>query len=244
VIRTIAMLTFWGIALPLAAIFLIPWTLITGDIRALYHTCMWGALKGVQLAGVRVRPIGLEKIDPAGTYIFMSNHASNIDPPLMLPLIPRRTSVMTKQELFRYPLLGTIMTIGALVPVDRGNRDAGIAAVQAASKVVGQGINMTIYVEGKRSLDGRLLPFKKGPFYLAMECNVPVVPVTISGSYDVMPKRRFAIEPGEVQVIFHDPIQPNDFGSREVLMEKVRRAIDSGLPTELQERQPNHVPHA
>ncbi|HXY78565.1 MAG TPA: hypothetical protein VEH47_07105, partial [Candidatus Acidoferrales bacterium] len=68
-------------------------------------------------------------------------------------------------------------------------------------------------------------------------CNVPVVPVTISGSYNVMPKRRFAIEPGEVQVIFHDPIQPKDFGSREALMEKERRAIDSGLPKELQEQQ-------
>jgi 1-acyl-sn-glycerol-3-phosphate acyltransferase len=244
VIRTIAMLTFWGIALPLTAIFLIPWTLITGDIRALYHACMWGALKGVQLAGVRVRTIGLEKINPAATYIFMSNHASNIDPPLMMPLIPRRTSVMAKQELFRYPLLGTIMTIGAVVPVDRGNREAGIAAVQAARKVIGQGINMTIYVEGGRSFDGKLLPFKKGPFYLAMECNVPVIPVTISGSYYVMPKRRFAIEPGEVQVIFHDPIQPKDFGSRESLMEKVRSAIDSGLPKELREAQPNHVPHS
>lgn len=235
-IRTVAMLTFWGIALPIAALFLIPWTLLSGDVRALYRTAMWGALKGVQLAGVRVRVVGLEKFDPAGTYIFMSNHASNIDPPLMLPLIPRRTSVMTKQELWKYPLLGTIMTLGALVPVDRGNREAGIAAVEAASKVIAQGVNMTIYVEGKRSFDGKLLPFKKGPFYLAMECNVPVVPVTISGSYYVMPKRRFAIKPGEVRVIFHDPIQPKDFGSRELLMDRVRRAIDSGLPKELQDQ--------
>jgi 1-acyl-sn-glycerol-3-phosphate acyltransferase len=235
VIRTLLMLTFWGIALPFAALVLIPWTLITGDVRALYRTCMWGALTGVRLAGVRVEPIGLEKLDPTGTYIFMSNHASNIDPPLMMPLVPRRTSVMAKKELFSYPLLGTIMTVGELVPVDRGNREAGIAAVNAAREVVRKGINMTIYVEGGRSFDGKLLPFKKGPFYLAMECNAPVVPVTISGSYYVMPKRRFSIKPGLVQVIFHDPIQPKDFGNRELLMEKVRVAIDSGLPPELQE---------
>jgi 1-acyl-sn-glycerol-3-phosphate acyltransferase len=242
-IRTIVMLIFWGIALPFAALFLIPWTLLSGDIRALYHICMWGALKGVRLAGVRVRTIGLEKIDPAGTYIFMSNHASNIDPPLMLPLIPRRTSVMAKQELFRYPLLGTIMKVGALVPVDRGNREAGIAAVQAASKVVAQGINMTIYVEGHRSFDGKLLPFKKGPFYMAMECNVPVVPVTIAGSHYVMPKGRFAIKPGEVRVIFHELIDPKDFGDRDSLMERVRRTIDSGLPKELQEQPAgSHIP--
>jgi 1-acyl-sn-glycerol-3-phosphate acyltransferase len=165
----------------------------------------------------------------------MSNHVSNIDPPIMLPLVPRRTSVMAKKELFDYPLLGKTMRIGSLVPVDRGNREAGIAAVRAAATVLRQGINMTIYVEGHRSFDGKLLPFKKGPFYLAIECGVPVVPVTIAGSHYVMPKRRFAIKPGTVTVIFHPPIEPSDFGSRECLMQKVRRAIDSGLPKEFQE---------
>ncbi len=237
-IRTIIMLTFWAIALPIAALVLVPWTLITGDIRPLYRTCMWGAITGVRLAGVRIRTIGLEKIDPSKTYLYMSNHTSNIDPPLLLPLIPRRTSVMAKKELFGYPLLGTIMRVGALVPVDRGNREAGISAVKAAKQVVQQGISMTIYVEGKRSFDGKLLPFKKGPFYLAAETGVPVVPITISGTHYVMPKRRFAIKPGNVDVIFHDPIAPENFGSRECLMEKVRRAIDSGLPPELQSPEP------
>jgi 1-acyl-sn-glycerol-3-phosphate acyltransferase len=241
VIRTLAMLTFWGITLPFVAISLIPWALITGDVRVLYKTCMWGALTGVKLSGVRVQTVGLEKVDPAGTYIFMSNHVSNIDPPLMIPLIPRRTSIMAKQELFKYPLLRTIMRVGRVVPVDRGHREAGIAAVKEASKVIHEGISMTIYVEGGRSLDGKLRPFKKGPFYLAMECNVPVIPVTISGTYYVMPKGRFAIKPGLVQLIFHDPIQPQDFGSRETLMEKVRAAIDSGLPAGLQEQGAGHA---
>ncbi len=146
----------------------------------------------------------------------MSNHVSNIDPPIMLPLIPRRTSVMAKKELFDYPLLGKTMRLGSLVPVDRGNRDAGISAVRAAAAVLRQGINMTIYVEGHRSFDGKLLPFKKGPFYLAMECGVPVVPVTIAGTHYVMPKGRFAIKPGTVTVIFHPPIEPKDFGGREI----------------------------
>lgn len=229
------MLTFWGVALPLTAIFLIPWTLLTGDIRLLYRGCMWGAFAGVRLTGVRVRTIGLEKLDPARNCIFMSNHASNLDPPLMLPLIPYRTSVLVKKELFRYPVLGRVMRMGDLVPVDRGDREAGIAAVNAASEVIRQGVSMTIYVEGKRSYNGKLLPFKKGPFYLAMENNVPVVPVTISGTHYAMPKGRFAITPGQVDVIFHSPIDPQDFGSRECLMEKVRAAIASGLGKEYQE---------
>jgi 1-acyl-sn-glycerol-3-phosphate acyltransferase len=231
-IRTILMLTFWAIVLPIAALIFFPWAFITGDIRPLYRVGMWGAWTGVRLAGVRVQTIGLGDLDPAQTYIFMSNHVSNIDPPLLLPLIPGRTSVMAKRELFSYPILGRAMRMASLVPVDRGNRDAGIAAVRAAEEVVKQRIHMTIYVEGHRSFDGKLLPFKKGPFYLAEECGVPVVPVTISGTHYVMPKKRFAIKPGPVTIIFHTPIKPEDFANREELMERVRVAINAGLPEE------------
>ncbi len=229
------MLLFWAVALPLAVLICFPWTYLTRDVSFLYRTCMWGAWTGVRIAGVRVHILGLDKIDPARTYIFMSNHISTLDPPIMLPLIPRRTSVMVKKELFGYPLLGSVMRLGELVPVDRGNRDAGIAAVRDAVKAIQNGLNMTIYVEGKRSFDGRLLPFKKGPFYLAEECNIPVVPITISGTEDVMPKARFSIKPGTVTVQFHDPIEPADFGGREPLMAKVRAVINSGLPEELRE---------
>lgn len=233
-IRTVAMLTFWALAAPVAALIGFPWTFVSGDIRLLYRMFMIGAWSGVRLAGVRVETVGLENLDSRCNYIFMSNHASNLDPPITIPLIPRRTSVMVKRELFQYPILGRAMRMGSLVPVDRGNREAGIEAVKAAKQVVQQGLNMTIYVEGKRSFDGKLLPFKKGPFYLAMECGVPVVPISIIGTHYAMPKARFAIKPGLVTVIFHPPIEPQDFGSREYLMEKVRQVIDSGLPVEYQ----------
>jgi 1-acyl-sn-glycerol-3-phosphate acyltransferase len=235
VIRTVLMLGFWAALLPVAALAGFPWTLITGNVNFLYRMGMWGAWTGIRIAGIKVKTVGLDKLDVAHTYIFMSNHVSNIDPPLLLPLIPRRTSVMAKKELFSYPLLGKMMRFGSLVPVDRGNRESGIAAVRAASQVIREGINMTIFIEGKRSFDGRLLPFKKGPFYLAEECGVPVVPVTIVGTHSIMPKRRFAILPGTATVIFHDAIEPKDFESRECLMVKVRAAIDSGLPAEMQE---------
>jgi 1-acyl-sn-glycerol-3-phosphate acyltransferase len=233
-IRTIIMLGFWAVLLPIAALTCFPWVLITGDIRPLYRVGMWGARTGVRLAGVRVRIVGMEQLDASRTYVFMSNHVSNIDPPVLLPRIPGRTSVMAKQELFKTPILGKAMRMASLVPVNRGDRDAGIAAVRAATEVVKRGIHMTIYVEGHRSFDGKLLPFKKGPFYLAEECHVPVVPVTIAGSHFVMPKRRFAIKPGIVTLIFHKPIEPAKFGTREELMEKVRAAINTGLPAEYQ----------
>ena len=235
-VRTVCMLLFWAASLPVAALIGFPWTYLTKDINFLYRSCMFAAWTGVRIAGVKVKTVGLEKIDPARTYIFMSNHISNLDPPITLPLIPRRTSVMVKKELFKVPILGRIMRIGSLVPVDRGNRDAGITAVRDAVEAIRiQGLNMTIYVEGKRSFDGRLLPFKKGPFYLAEECKVPIVPITISGTEEVMPKARFGIRPGVVTVQFHDAIEPSEFGTRDCLIAKVRAAINGGLPPGLQE---------
>jgi 1-acyl-sn-glycerol-3-phosphate acyltransferase len=233
-IRTILMLGFWAVAVPVIALIFFPWVLITGDILPLYRAGIWGARTGVRIAGVKVQIVGLETLDPKRTCIFMSNHVSNLDPPILVPLIPNRTSVMAKRELFRYPILGKALRMASLVPVDRKDRDAGIAAVHAAAEVVKQGINMTIFVEGGRSFDGKLLPFKKGPFYLAEECQVPVVPVTISGTHFVMPKKRLSIKPGLVTVTFHPPIEPSEFGTREELMEKVRATINGALPPEYQ----------
>lgn len=234
-VRTSVMLAFWALVAPFVALLGFPWTFVTGNVSFLYKLGMWAAFTGVRLGGARVQIVGLDKLDPARTYIFMSNHTSNLDPPLLLPLIPRRTSVMARKELFNYPILGKAMSLGSLVPVDRQNAKAGITAVRAAAEVIRKGINMSIYVEGGRSFDGKLLPFKKGPFYLAEECQVPVVPVTIDGTHYVMPKGRFSIKPGTVRVTFHEPIEPPDFGSREHLMAQVRQEIDSGLAPEYQQ---------
>src|SRR3979490_2255160 len=101
-IRTIAMLAFWSLASPVAALIGFPWTFISGDIRLLYRMFMIGAWNGVRLAGVRVKTVGPNQLDPSRTYVFMSNHVTNVDPPILIPLIPRRTSVMVKKELFSY----------------------------------------------------------------------------------------------------------------------------------------------
>src|ERR1700675_3820186 len=103
------MLLFWAAALPFAALLGIPWTYLTKDITFLYRSCMWAAFTGVRIAGVKVRTLGLEKIDPARTYIFILKHIFKLEPPIPVPLIPRRPSVMVKKELFRVPILGKIM---------------------------------------------------------------------------------------------------------------------------------------
>ena len=234
-IRTLLMLAFWLLLVPFAALVGFPWTFLTGKVDVLYWLGTRIAFAGVRVAGIKVKVVGLDRLDPGATYIFMSNHVSNLDPPILVPLIPHRTSVLVKKELFRVPILGRAMRLASLVPVDRSNRDAAIASLRAAAEVLARGIPMTIFVEGTRSFDGRLLPFKKGPFYLATESGVPVVPVTLVGTHQILPKRRFSIRKGEATVVFHSPLNPKQFSDRDVLLAKVRDAIESALPAQYPE---------
>jgi 1-acyl-sn-glycerol-3-phosphate acyltransferase len=231
--RTLLTLAWWTLMTPVAAVLTLPYTLISGNGNFLYRTGMWVVRLGMKLSGVRIEIIGRERLDPKQTYIFMSNHASNIDPPLLIPLLPGRTSVLVKKELFRTPILGFAMRAARLVAVDRHNRDAAIASVRAAAEVIQSGLNMTIFPEGTRSLDGRLLPFKKGPFYLALETGSPIVPITILGTYEVLPKGRFFIQPEKAvaQIVFHEPLWPKDFHDRDALVGAVRDSIRSALPS-------------
>lgn len=208
----------------------IPWTLIRNDISWMYWRAMWAAYSGVRLVGVKVEAKGRENFDPRGTYIYMCNHVSNLDPPIVVPLIPRRTSVLIKRELLRIPILAQAMRMADFVEVDRKNRDAAIASVERARAVVEKGINITVFPEGTRSLDGKMLPFKKGPFHLAMETGTAVIPMSIYGSESLWPKKSFRILPGTVYLEFHAPIRTEDCKDREELMEKTRAAIAAGLP--------------
>ena len=219
----------------LAAVTAFPWTWISGRADFLYEIAMRIARGGLWLAGVQVRVEGIERIDPNATYIFMCNHVSNLDPPILIPKLPRRTSVLVKKELFQVPVLGRAMLMGDLVPVDRRNREAAVNSMKHAEEVMGRGLNMTVFPEGTRSPDGRLLPFKKGPFYLAMDSGIPVVPVTILGSEALMPKGSTTIQTGTVRLVFHQPISPMQFSGKEELIKAVRQAVSSELPANLRE---------
>lgn len=233
-VRTILALVFLVVLVPLGALIAFPWTFITGKVNFLYFVGMGLAHLSVRVAGVKIKMVGLENFDQAGTYIFMSNHVSNLDPPVLAPLIPRRTSVLAKRELWRIPILNKALDLAEIVPVERSNREAAIQSIRRAAEVMSHHINMTIYPEGTRSRDGRLLPFKKGPFHLSSESGFPIVPVTILGTYEMWPKGRNIIRGGTATLVFHPPIDPQKFSSKEDLMEAVRQAINSALPKERQ----------
>jgi 1-acyl-sn-glycerol-3-phosphate acyltransferase len=214
-----------------AAVLMIPWAVITGDATPLYNAALRIARAAFFLARIRVVTEGLDNVPPHTACIFMANHISNLDPPALLPRIPGRTSAFLKRSLTKIPVLGYGFKLGEFVPVDRDGRvDSAIESVAAAKRVLEKGLHITTFVEGKRSLDGRLLPFKKGPFYLAMEAGVPCVPVSIYGTEGMMAKGSMRVQPGTAHIVFHPPIDPKSFATREELMEAVRAAIASGLP--------------
>lgn len=234
-IRTAAAVLFTCVFTFFGALVGFPATWLTGSADTLFAIAMWITRSGLSIAGVRVEVVGLEQIDSDATYIFMCNHVSNLDPPILIPKLPRRTSVLVKKELFQIPILGRAMLMADLVPVDRRNREAAVNSMREAEQVMARGLNMTVFPEGTRSRDGRLLPFKKGPFYLAMDSAIPIVPITIVGSELLMPKGSSTIHPGMVTLKFHAPISPTQFAEKEELIAAVRREIASALPSALRE---------
>jgi 1-acyl-sn-glycerol-3-phosphate acyltransferase len=172
---------------------------------------------------------------PAGTScIFLSNHVSNLDPPVLIPELPGQCSVLLKKSLMRIPILGTGMRLAKFVPVERGSRrDAAQASVAAAASALKSGLNILIFAEGTRSRDGRLAAFKRGPFYLAMETGAPVVPIAISGTQKLMHKGSMAVTPGTTKVEFLEAVYPAAFATREELMAAVHGAIAAALPEEM-----------
>ncbi|HVC47988.1 MAG TPA: lysophospholipid acyltransferase family protein [Terracidiphilus sp.] len=219
-----------ALGLPVALVYL-PLAALTGNATPLYNISLGIVRIALRLAGVRVQVSGLQNVPAHTACIFMANHISNLDPPALLPHIPGRTSAFLKSSLMRIPILGFGLRLAEFVPVSRdGRTDSAIESVRVARLVLQKGLHITTFVEGTRSPDGRLLPFKKGPFYLAMEAGAPCIPISIHGTQALMPRGRLRIRRGTARIALHPPIQPSDFDSREDLMLAVRQAIASGLP--------------
>jgi 1-acyl-sn-glycerol-3-phosphate acyltransferase len=218
----------------LAGVFGIPYAVVTGDVDRLYRVVMWILRAGTRAGGIRVEVSGQQNIPTGVSCIFLANHVSNLDPPVLLPALPGRSSVLLKKSLMRIPLLGTAMRMARFVPVERGHsREAAKNSVAAAISALHSGLHILIFAEGTRSKDGRLAAFKRGPFYMAMETGAPIVPVVISGTQKMMRKHSAAITPGVAKVEMLPAIDPAKYATRDELMQAVRAAMTATLPEEM-----------
>jgi 1-acyl-sn-glycerol-3-phosphate acyltransferase len=230
-LRTLFIGVFLSLYIIVAGIPLLLYTVISKTPDALYWAGIRGVMFFVRAVGVRVRIAGKERI-PSGTCLFIANHTSTADAPAVVGAIPRRISILLKQSLFRYPIVGQAFHLAHFIPVDRGKQDSAIASIEKAIEAMREGQSFLIYPEGTRSPDGRLQEFKKGAVVLAIKAGVPVVPIACSGAHRIMRKHSLEIHPGEILVEFLEPIDASQytFEEREKLNTIVHDALAAGLP--------------
>ncbi len=222
--------TFAGLGIP-AGLVLIPWTFLSGNIQPMYRVGKWIAAAGLRAAGIRIEQVGREHIPAEGAAIFVPNHVSNLDPPIMVPLIPGTPSIMLKAELLKIPVLGRAWAMAKYVPVEReGGRVAAVRSARYAAEVIRSGLSMLIFAEGTRSKTGRLQAFKAGPFHLSQATGAPIVPVAISGTETMMRKGSSRVYPGVACVRFLPPVYPDQYKTRAALMAAVRASLIDALP--------------
>ncbi|MCJ7645217.1 MAG: 1-acyl-sn-glycerol-3-phosphate acyltransferase [Candidatus Aminicenantes bacterium] len=192
----------------------------------------WAMRVSRAILGIDVEVGGLDRFDHKASYVFMPNHLSFLDGPLMVMVIPQSVRVIVKKNVFGIPILGWAMRYVGCVPVDRRAGGGGIKSIEKASRLMRErGYSFLVYPEGTRSLDGKLQRFRRGGFFLAIASGTPIVPVTIKGTFELMPKGRFGAKRGTVSVEFHPPVPVDGYSEGNVaeLVEKVRAAVSSGL---------------
>ncbi len=188
--------------------------------------------------GIAVRSEGLEHLDPTQPYVIMSNHQSVFDIAALIGTLPTTWRFVAKRELTRIPFFGWAMAFGRHVIIDRRDHETSIRSLHRAAERVRGGMSVIIFPEGTRSPSGELGPFKSGGFHLAIEAGVPILPVSVSGSRRITPKRSLRIESGTILIRYGVPIPTSKFAEedRELLKSEVRRAIFAGLDPTLQGR--------
>lgn len=193
---------------------------------------VWTMRVGQRLLGITVEAEGRDRLDRRTPYVFMCNHLSFLDAPALVTVIDRPVRSIVKRFVFRIPVFGWGMRLAGFVPVDKEGIGEGRKRIARASGLIREkGYSFLVFPEGQRSWDGRLQPFRRGGFFLALEAGAPIVPVSIAGTFELMPRVSRRVRRGRVRIVFHEPIAAADFSPETLpeLMERVRAAIASGL---------------
>ncbi|MDH3827060.1 MAG: 1-acyl-sn-glycerol-3-phosphate acyltransferase [Desulfobacterales bacterium] len=193
---------------------------------------LWG--KSILVVSrIKVSVKGLSNIDPSSPYIYMPNHQSNFDIPVLLGHLTVQFRWLAKMELFKIPIFGRAMRKAGYISIDRYHRESAFESLKVAANKIKSGVSVLIFPEGTRSRDGNIRPFKKGGFVMAIDSGVPIVPVVITGTRAIMPKGKFRVYPGHVNMVIHKPIDTSAYTheTKEALMENVRRVICDNFET-------------
>jgi len=186
---------------------------------------------------VRITVSGTEKLDARRSYIYMPNHQSNADIPLLLGRLPVQFRWLAKAELFKIPIFGRAMRGVGYISIDRSNRKSAFESLKRAAGTIRNGTSVLIFPEGTRSRDGRILPFKKGGFVLAVDAGVPIVPIIIRGTCDIIPKGHFMIRPAPVTMQILDPVETDGYTrkTKDQLLERIRSILIDNVESGQQE---------
>ena len=198
--------------------------------RGLYALGHGGVWLGATLAGIRYKVTGRENV-PAGSVVFCSNHESNVDPPVLFHVLHPQLHVLYKAELHKFPIMGLVFDVGEFVPVDRGDREKAMKSIARGAESLRAGNSFLIFPEGTRSRTGELLPFKKGGFIMAIEAQVPIVPVAVRGGRAAMRKGSAFIQPVNLTIRIGKPVPTAGLttADRDALIERVRAEVQKLL---------------
>ncbi len=181
----------------------------------------------LRLASTRVHVIGKENVLKDKPQIFMANHQSDFDILIVLAHIPGQFRWIAKKELFKIPLFGKAMRNAGYIEIDRQNHEKALKSLDEAAQKIREGKSVVTFPEGTRSRDGKIKPFKQGMFYLAIQAGVPIVPISIIGASEIMPKRSLLVKPGKITMVIDRPVPVSGYAleNRAELIEKVRGII-------------------
>lgn len=202
--------------------------LFTRNSRVFHAFCRSWARVTLTICGVRVRVRGTEHLVPGQGYVYVSNHASMFDIPAVIAAIPDQIRIVYKKELQWIPLFGWGLKFGSYIAIDRGRSVKAQKSLEEAIRKIRNGESVLLFAEGTRTLDGTLQAFKRGAFHIAVQAGVPVVPLTINGSFRILPKHSISINPGMVELILERPIPLTGKQGKDAelkLMEEVHAAI-------------------